>query len=152
MCLSNICKCSCKNLFEHIGILYTVILLYIIHEQRYLSNIIVLRVACAYVHDQSDQIYGITCAMVINKSFIHGEICCQCLTRYPWPFYKCKAPECYNMSCADCNNANSGFCGMGAGACNGPDREDYLKRCTKRPAAAMTKSSKESRRKRMKKN
>ena len=78
--------------------------------------------------------------MFIMSSFTNGQMCCQCLARFPWPFYKCKTPDCHQKLCEDCSIAGSGFCG-GGGACNGPDRNDYLAKCKKRPAAAVATGS-----------
>ena len=47
------------------------------------------------------------------------------------------------MSCEQCSRETSGYCGFG-GACNGPDKDDYLKRCRKRPSASDTKTQKQN--------
>ena len=81
--------------------------------------------------------------MFIMSSFTNGQMCCKCLARFPWPSYKCKTPNCNNVLCERCSVADSGFCGHGE-RCNGPDKDDYLKTCRKRPAAAGTKTQKRS--------
>ena len=91
---------------------------------HYQTHLICERICCSNSRFSTD--------IALMSSFTNGIMCSNCLTRFPLPFYRCKT--CNHILCETCSIGNSGFCGHG-GLCNGPDKDDYVKRCRKRPAA-----------------
>ena len=95
-------------------------------------------------HQRHDKTRSVVSLNAFNMaSFTNGQRCSQCLAVYPWPFYKCKVPDCKNVLCERCDTNHEGYCCHGEKH-NGPDRNDYLKTIKKKPAAAKTKKRKKS--------